>query len=108
MSPGRGCKAPDPRDGWPPIEAAGQLELLSEELADLAVANQARRGPKGARAGDVVRAEGTRWRVCGLDGDQAICRLLAGSHALRRFRARAIERVEAASSTRRPRTRRGA
>lgn len=54
------------------------------------------RGPKGARVGDVVQAEGSRWQVQSLDLErrEAVCRLLAGSHALRRFRARQIERVE--------------
>lgn len=62
------------------------------------------RGPKGARIGDVVLAEGSRWQVQDLDPErrEAICQLLAGSHALRRFRARAIERVE---RTRRQRSR---
>jgi hypothetical protein len=55
-------------------------------------------GPKGARVGDVVIAERTRWVVIDLDGDrrEAVCELLQGSHALRRFRARRIERVERA------------
>jgi hypothetical protein len=54
------------------------------------------RGPKGARVGDIVVADGTRWRVEGLDFErhEAICRLVAGSRACRRFRARRIARVE--------------
>jgi hypothetical protein len=56
------------------------------------------KGPKGAKVGDVVIAEGTRWSVIEIDpdGKQAVCRLLNGSHILRRFRARKIERVEKA------------
>jgi len=56
----------------------------------------AKRGPRGARVGDVVVAEGSRWRVEGLDLErrEAICRLLGGSRAQRRFRARRILKVE--------------
>lgn len=54
------------------------------------------RGPKDARIGDVVVAEGSHWRVEGLDLErrEAISRLLGGSNALRRFRARRIAKVE--------------
>jgi hypothetical protein len=60
------------------------------------VGGVAARGPKGARIGDVIVAERTRWRVTGLDQQrrEVICKLLAGSRVLRRFRARRIERVE--------------
>jgi hypothetical protein len=56
----------------------------------------ARRGPRGAKVGDVVVAEGSRWVVEGLDLDrrEAICRLIGGSRAHRRFRARRILKVE--------------
>jgi len=56
------------------------------------------RGPKGVRVGDVVLAEGYRWQVIDLDLErrEAVCELLAGSHSLRRFRARRIEHVERA------------
>lgn len=59
------------------------------------------RGPKGARVGDVVHVDGSRWRVEAIDHEhrEAVCRLLAGSHALRRFRARAIARVERQPNT---------
>jgi len=69
-----------------------------EHLFDPGPAARTLRGPKGARVGDVVLAEGSRWQVQGLDPErrEAICRLLAGSHALRRFRARRIEHVERA------------
>ena len=52
------------------------------------------RGPKGARVGDVVIADRSRWEVLSIDPGrrEAVCVLLAGSHAIRRFRARAIER----------------
>lgn len=55
-----------------------------------------RRGPRGARVGDVVIAEGSRWRVEGLDlvRREAICRLIGGSRAQRRFRAHRILKVE--------------
>jgi hypothetical protein len=58
------------------------------------------RGPKGARVGDVVIAEGSRWRVESLDPArrQGVCRLLAGSHVQRRFRARQIVNVERAAT----------
>jgi len=54
-----------------------------------------RRGPRGARVGDVVIAEGSRWTVVGVDPErhEALCRLDGGSGALRRFRARRISRV---------------
>lgn len=53
-------------------------------------------GPKDARVGDIVTAERARWSVEGLvlERREAICRLLGGSRALRRFGARAIVRVE--------------
>jgi hypothetical protein len=53
------------------------------------------RGPRGARVGDVVIAEGSRWRVEALDLErrEAICRLIGGSRAQRRFRARRILKV---------------
>ncbi len=53
------------------------------------------RGPKGAQPGDIVRAERSSWEVLEIDPDrrEAICRLLGGSHAVRRFRARRIEQV---------------
>jgi len=62
----------------------------------LAVQVNRARGPKGARIGDIIVAERTRWRVLQLDVDrrEAICRLLGGSHVIRRFRARGIEAVE--------------
>ena len=61
------------------------------------------RGPMGARVGDVIVAEGSRWVVEALDVDrsEAICRLTAGSCVLRRFRARRILRVERAPRPRR-------
>lgn len=54
------------------------------------------RGPRGARIGDVITAEGSRWLVEALDQDrhEAICRLINGSGVLRRFRARRILNVE--------------
>lgn len=54
------------------------------------------RGPRGASVGDVIVAEGTRWRVRALDPvrREAVCELLRGSHCLRRFRARQILGVE--------------
>jgi len=63
-------------------------------------------GPKGARVGDVVIAERSRWEVIALDPAhrEAVCRLIAGSHALRRFRARRIEGIERAPRRRRART----
>lgn len=53
------------------------------------------RGPKGTRVGDLVLAEGSRWRIEAIDPDrrEAVCRLVGGSRALRRFRARRIDRV---------------
>ena len=56
------------------------------------------RGPRGARIGDVIIAERSRWLVEGLDPSrrEAICRLVGGSGAIRRFRARRIDKVERA------------
>lgn len=53
-------------------------------------------GPRGVRVGDVVVAEGSRWRVEAVypARREAGCRLLNGSRCLRRFRARQILRVE--------------
>jgi hypothetical protein len=66
------------------------------EPARVRAAAPSERGPKGARIGDIVLAEGSRWRVEGLDLQrrEAICRLLGGSRAHRRFRARRIAKVE--------------
>lgn len=65
-------------------------------MADSADQTPTPSGPRGARIGDVVIAEGSRWRVEGLDLErrEAICRLLGGSRAHRRFRARRILKVE--------------
>lgn len=62
----------------------------------VSAAEATRRGPRGARIGDVVIAEGSRWQVEGLDLErrEAICRLIGGSRAQRRFRARRILKVE--------------
>ena len=62
----------------------------------------ARCGPKGARVGDIVVAERSRWVVQDVDLErrEAVCRLLAGSHAVRRFRARRIEAIERAAGAR--------
>ena len=58
----------------------------------------ARRGPRGARVGDIVIAEGSRWLVRGLDLErrEAICQLVGGSCVHRRFRAPRILKVERA------------
>lgn len=54
------------------------------------------RGPRGCRVGDVVIAEGSRWRVIGLDAArrEAICALITGARVLHRFRARQIMGIE--------------
>jgi hypothetical protein len=48
------------------------------------------RCPKGARVGDTVIAERSRWQVQSIDHDRVelVCRLEAGARSLRRFRAR--------------------
>lgn len=58
-------------------------------------------GPRGARVGDNVTADGSRWLVEDIDhrGREAICRLIGGSRVLHRFRARGILRVERAKAT---------
>lgn len=73
-----------------PIAARGDQAL--EQLAD----RDRLRGPKGTRIGDVVVAERSRWQVTDIDPAraEAICTLLGGSHAMRRFRARRIEGIE--------------
>lgn len=65
-------------------------------MAATADVGRRRRGPKGARVGDVIVAERSRWRVEALDLErrEAVCELLGGSRALRRFRARQILKVE--------------
>lgn len=65
-------------------------------------ASSAKRGPKGARIGSRVVAEGSRWLVVGLDLDrrEAICRLIGGSGVLHRFTARKILLVEREVGTR--------
>ena len=87
------------RGTWALTDAEGT------STAGHAAADRPARGPKGARVGDVIVAERSRWRVTDLDParGEAICTLLAGSHAIRRFRARRIERVERAPRSRRAR-----
>jgi len=67
-------------------------------MAQLSQPDLSRKGPRGARVGDIVTAEGTRWLVEGLDAErrEAICRLVGGSGVLHRFRARRIANVERA------------
>jgi hypothetical protein len=62
----------------------------------VATSAPATRGPRGAQIGDTVIAEGSRWTVVGLDlaRREAICRLIGGSGAVRRYRARGILKVE--------------
>lgn len=57
------------------------------------------RGPKGARVGDVVIVERSRWRVLTIDPERrdALCQLIGGSQVLRHFRARNIAKVERGS-----------
>jgi hypothetical protein len=93
-----------------PLAASGEREVIGHAAdvkstaatvkvgfgaAAIPRANSARRGPKGARIGDVVIAEGSRWRVVGIDPGrrEAVCQLERGSGVLRRFRARRILRV---------------
>jgi hypothetical protein len=87
-------------------EAHGSVQLQLgglEELPDPPSARRdgslrprAQRGPKGARVGDVIIAEGSRWFVESVNPErhEATCRLIGGSRILRRFRARAIRKVE--------------
>jgi hypothetical protein len=72
------------------------MPSASSVAVSASVRPAADRGPKGARVGDVVVAEGSRWLVLGLDHSrrEAICRLLGGSRPQRRFRAGRIARVE--------------
>jgi hypothetical protein len=52
-------------------------------------------GPRGARVGDLVLVERSWWRVLSIDHTrrEAVCRLVDGSRAVRRFGARRIDRV---------------
>ncbi len=60
----------------------------------------AKRGPKGARVGCRVVADGTVWTVIALDLDrrEVVVKLDRGSHAIRRFTARRIVKVERAEA----------
>jgi hypothetical protein len=93
----------------PQGDAFVQLQLggLQERLDPRSVPRsgspspRAQRGPKGARVGDVIVAEGSRWLCESVDPvrREAICRLVGGSRVLRRFRARAIRKVERTSAS---------
>ena len=78
---------------------SAQLALALDEPLRTAQARPAARrnsrGPRGCRVGDEVLAEGSRWTVVALDEarKEAVCRLVAGSRVLRRFRARQIVKV---------------
>jgi hypothetical protein len=76
------------------------LALDADQLRVGSPRSGAQRGPKGARVGDVIVAEGSRWRVESLNSErrEATCRLI-GSCILRRFRARAIRDVERAPTS---------
>lgn len=62
----------------------------------MSTAAKVARGPRGARIGDIVVAERSRWRVEAIDPErrEAVCRLERGSRVLHRFRARQILKVE--------------
>jgi hypothetical protein len=89
---------------------SGAAASTIERLFDPGPAARALRGPRGARIDDVILAEGTRWEVQALDPQrrEAICRLLSGSHAFRRSRARRIQAVERDTSGAESRRRRRA
>jgi hypothetical protein len=86
----------------PQVHGSAQLQLggfeqpLDPGPARGIGAPRAQRGPKGTRVGDVIVAEGSRWLVESVnqEGHEATCRLIGGSRILRRFRARAIRKVE--------------
>jgi hypothetical protein len=79
-------------------EDAGSPSGERQRRATVTTSAPAGRGPRGAQIGDTVIAEGSRWTVEGLDlaRREAICRLIGGSRAVRRFRARHILKVERA------------
>jgi hypothetical protein len=54
-----------------------------------------RRPPRGITVGRIVIAEGYRWTNLGYDVERRefVCKLIGGSGAVRRFRARAV-RIE--------------
>lgn len=77
--------------------AAGLWSATGELTPDrLPAMSDAVRGPKGARVGDVVIAERSRWHVERVypERREVLCRLIGGSRVLRRFRARQISKVE--------------
>ena len=74
----------------------------SRDLAERAAGDRDATGPQGCQIGDVILAEGSRWRVVALDPSrrEAVCSLIAGAHVLHRFRTRQIIAVERAARTR--------
>lgn len=86
--------------------SADQREQVRQALRRAAAGSRApvraATGPRGSRIGDVILAEGSRWRVVALDPSrrEAICSLMAGAHVLHRFRTRQIIAVERAARTR--------
>jgi hypothetical protein len=89
-----------PAHGSTQLQLGGLEELLDPRSVPVGSPRAARRGPKGARVGDLIIAEGSRWRVESVDpvGRAITCRLLGGC-AYRRFRARAIRKVERTSAS---------
>jgi hypothetical protein len=81
--------AEDPQRGWTGRGRLGHDDPASQPGA-------ARRLPRGVRVGNVVVVDRSRWTVQGFDLEtgEFICRLIGGSEALRRFRVRAIVRIE--------------
>jgi hypothetical protein len=85
----------------PPCELGHTTEQARAAAGNQAAALAAA-GPRGSRIGDVILAEGSRWRVVALDPSrrEAVCSLIAGAHVLHRFRARQIIAIERAGSRR--------
>jgi hypothetical protein len=82
-------------------QTSGSTNREQPGTTPVATSAPATRGPRGSRIGDKVIAEGSRWTVEGLDlaRREATCRLVGGSRAVRRFKARRILKVERAKAS---------
>jgi hypothetical protein len=95
----KGRQAEVSRLSQPPCEHEQAGEQARAAAGNRAPARAAT-GPRGCQIGDVIVAEGFRWRVVDIDlaRREAVCSLIAGARVLHRFRARQIMRVDRKAS----------